>query len=172
MLNFRLRGQVHLASYSPLDAAQSDIEKSFSLHPSVQTALLAAQILIYKNEFTQALKMYQIGMNRFKITCYWIFSVRNGTRKFWYPAVCGRGAHAPWTMVRLVLHYIYSLNGNLCLDSARSSIETMTIGNTHPTLEWKPLRFNWKLESDYFKQSKKLSSEIQTRKMFFHSWTI
>ena len=67
MLNFRLRGQVHLASYSPLDAAQSDIEKSFSLHPSVQTALLAAQILIYKNEFTQALKMYQIGMNRFQI---------------------------------------------------------------------------------------------------------
>ena len=60
---FRLRGQVHLASYSPLDAAQSDIEKSFSLHPSVQTALLAAQILIYKNEFTQALKMYQIGMS-------------------------------------------------------------------------------------------------------------
>ena len=65
VLNFRLRGQVHLASYSPLDAAQSDIEKSFSLHPSVQTALLAAQILIYKNEFTQALKMYQIGMNSF-----------------------------------------------------------------------------------------------------------
>ena len=50
-----------MASYSPLDAAQSDIEKSFSLHPSVQTALLAAQILIYKNEFIQALKMYQIG---------------------------------------------------------------------------------------------------------------
>lgn len=170
MLNFRLRGQVHLASYSPLDAAQSDIEKSFSLHPSVQTALLAAQILIYKNEFTQALKMYQIGMNRLNIRCYFIFSIRNGTRKFWYPAVCGGGAHATWTMVRLVLHY--SIIGKLCLDSEWSSKENMTIGNTHPTLKWKPLRFNWKLESDYFEQSKKLSSEIQTRKMFFHSWTI